>query len=125
MKSILVVDDAGSIRFALNTLLTDAGFHVVEAEDGQDGLAQLSQHRIHLIISDLNMPVMDGLAFLREVKAHPGFRYIPFVMLTTENTPELRQQGAEAGATVWLTKPFEPQSLLDNLAKVIQPYGRL
>ncbi|MFM5622431.1 response regulator [Aeromonas veronii] len=121
MKSILVVDDAGSIRFALNTLLTDAGFHVVEAEDGQDGLAQLSQHRIHLIISDLNMPVMDGLAFLREVKAHPRFRYIPFVMLTTENTPELRQQGAEAGAKVWLTKPFEPQSLLDNLAKVIQP----
>lgn len=121
MKSILVVDDASSIRFALNALLTEAGFNVVEAEDGQDALAQLSQSRIHLIISDLNMPIMDGLTFLREVKAHPGFRYIPFIMLTTENAPELRQQGAEAGAKVWLTKPFEPQSLLDNLAKVIQP----
>ncbi|MGY3922826.1 response regulator [Aeromonas jandaei] len=121
MKSILVVDDASSIRFALNALLTEAGFNVVEAEDGQDALIQLSQHRFHLIISDLNMPIMDGLTFLREVKSHPGFRYIPFIMLTTENAPELRQQGAQAGAKVWLTKPFEPQSLLDNLAKVIQP----
>lgn len=120
-KTILVVDDSVGIRAAITMTLSSAGFDVIEADDGEAALIQLEKRRIHLIISDLNMPSMDGMTLLRRVKAQQTTRYLPFIMLTTEDSDQIKREGFEAGARVWLTKPFEPLKLLDNVYKVVQP----
>lgn len=120
-KTILVVDDSASIRATITMTLENAGFSVLEADDGHEAMTRLEQQRVHLIISDLNMPGMDGMTLLRQVKAQEATRYLPFIMLTTENSPQIRQEGFEAGARIWLTKPFEPLALLDHIYKVVQP----
>lgn len=120
-KTVLVVDDSASIRATITMTLENAGFSVLEADDGHEAMTRLEQQRVHLIISDLNMPSMDGMTLLRQVKAQEATRYLPFIMLTTENSPQIRQEGFEAGARIWLTKPFEPLVLLDHIYKVVQP----
>ncbi|HDU8490518.1 MULTISPECIES: response regulator [Aeromonas] len=120
-KTILVVDDSVGIRAAITMTLTSAGFEVIEAGDGEAALIELDQRRVHLIISDLNMPGMDGMTLLRRVKAQQTTRYLPFIMLTTEDSEQIKREGFEAGARVWLTKPFEPLKLLDDVCKVVQP----
>ncbi|MCV3276533.1 response regulator [Aeromonas hydrophila] len=120
-KTILVVDDSVGIRAAITMTLSSAGFEVIEAGDGEAALIELDQRRVHLIISDLNMPGMDGMTLLRRVKAQQSTRYLPFIMLTTEDSEQIKRKGFEAGARVWLTKPFEPLKLLDDVCKVVQP----
>ncbi|HAU4927756.1 response regulator [Aeromonas hydrophila] len=120
-KTILVVDDSVGIRAAITMTLSSAGFEVIEAGDGEAALIELDQRRIHLIISDLNMPGMDGMTLLRRVKAQQTTRYLPFIMLTTEDSEQIKREGFEAGARIWLTKPFEPLKLLDDVCKVVQP----
>ncbi|MGX5835206.1 response regulator [Aeromonas piscicola] len=120
-KTILVVDDSVGIRAAITMTLSSAGFDVIEAGDGEEALIQLDNQRVHLIISDLNMPGMDGMTLLRRVKAQQTTRYLPFIMLTTEDSEQIKREGFEAGARVWLTKPFEPLKLLDDVYKVVQP----
>ncbi|WP_270826353.1 response regulator [Aeromonas sp. Y318-1] len=120
-KTILVVDDSVGIRAAITMTLSSAGFEVIEAGDGEAALIELDQRRVHLIISDLNMPGMDGMTLLRRVKAQQATRYLPFIMLTTEDSEQIKREGFEAGARVWLTKPFEPLKLLDDVCKVVQP----
>ncbi|HEA3129672.1 TPA: response regulator [Aeromonas hydrophila] len=120
-KTILVVDDSVGIRAAITMTLSSAGFEVIEAGDGEAALIELDQRRVHLIISDLNMPGMDGMTLLRRVKAQQSTRYLPFIMLTTEDSEQIKREGFEAGARIWLTKPFEPFKLLDDVCKVVQP----
>lgn len=120
-KTILVVDDSVGIRATITMTLSSAGFEVIEAGDGEAALIELDQRRVHLIISDLNMPGMDGMTLLRRVKAQQTTRYLPFIMLTTEDSEQIKREGFEAGARVWLTKPFEPLKLLDDVCKVVQP----
>ncbi|MBF4800401.1 response regulator [Aeromonas hydrophila] len=120
-KTILVVDDSVGIRAAITMTLSSAGFEVIEAGDGEAALIELEQRRVHLIISDLNMPGMDGMTLLRRVKAQQSTRYLPFIMLTTEDSEQIKREGFEAGARIWLTKPFEPLKLLDDVCKVVQP----
>ncbi|MBL0569224.1 response regulator [Aeromonas hydrophila] len=120
-KTILVVDDSVGIRAAITMTLSSAGFEVIEAGDGEAALIELEQRRVHLIISDLNMPGMDGMTLLRRVKAQQTTRYLPFIMLTTEDSEQIKREGFEAGARIWLTKPFEPLKLLDDVCKVVQP----
>ncbi|HDX8360255.1 TPA: response regulator [Aeromonas hydrophila] len=120
-KTILVVDDSVGIRAAITMTLSSAGFEVIGAGDGEAALIELDQRRVHLIISDLNMPGMDGMTLLRRVKAQQTTRYLPFIMLTTEDSEQIKRKGFEAGARIWLTKPFEPLKLLDDVCKVVQP----
>ena len=118
-KTILFVEDSASVRQVMNTTLTRAGYDVVLACDGQDALSKLDGSKIHLIISDVNMPVLDGIAFLKEVKKHPNYKFTPVIMLTTEAGEDKKQEGRAAGAKVWITKPFQPQGMLDTIAKLV------
>jgi two-component system, chemotaxis family, chemotaxis protein CheY len=121
-KTILVVDDSSSLRALVKLSLTRAGHQVVEAADGKQALAQVEQAgKVHLIVSDVNMPVMDGITFLTELKKHPRHKFIPVIMLTTEDEAAKMQQAKAAGARAWLLKPFDPPSLLDAVARVILP----
>jgi two-component system chemotaxis response regulator CheY len=102
--------------------LTRAGYEVLEAGDGKEGLAQLEKAgKVHLIVSDVNMPVMDGISFVKEVKQHPRHRFTPVVMLTTEGQDAKKEQGRAAGAKAWIVKPFNPPQLLDAVSKLILP----
>jgi two-component system, chemotaxis family, chemotaxis protein CheY len=121
-KTILIVDDSRSLRTLVNLTLTRAGYEVVEAGDGKEALDKIGKlAKVHLIISDVNMPVMDGFAFVQNVKAHPRHRFTPVVMLTTEDEADKRLRGKTAGAKAWIVKPFEPPQLLDAVAKLILP----
>ena len=99
--------------------MREAGFVVLEGIHGADGLEKLGEQRVELIITDLNMPVMDGLTFIRQVRSKPVNRYTPILMLTTESQPEKKQQGKAAGATGWVVKPFHPVKLLEVIGKVL------
>lgn len=118
-KTILIVDDSVSIRQVSQLVLTGSGFEVITAEDGRDALTKLDGKRIHLIISDLNMPNMDGLTLLKQVKTLPAYRFTPFVMLTTESGEQAMAQGKAAGAKAWMVKPFQPANLLNVVNKLI------
>ena len=119
MSTALIVDDSASIRSIVGFTLRTAGFEVIEGVDGQDGLRQLETARVDLIITDLNMPVMDGLTFIRNVRARLATRYTPLLMLTTESQAAIKQQGKAAGATGWIVKPVHPEKLLEVIAKVL------
>lgn len=120
-KSILIVDDAASIRATVSIALQGAGYDVIEASDGNDALGKLSGRRVNLIISDVNMPGMDGLTLLKRLREQPATKYIPVIMLTTEGSDDKKAQGKDAGAKAWIVKPFNPGKLLDAVSKLIQP----
>ncbi|MFC4159560.1 response regulator [Chitinimonas lacunae] len=120
-KTILIVDDSASLRQVVHIALTQAGYEVIEACDGLDGLAKLDGRRIHLIISDVNMPNMDGISFVRAVRQHPDYRFTPIVMLTTEAQEDRKREGQMAGARAWVVKPFQPEQMLKAVAKLVLP----
>ena len=120
MKTVLLVDDSATILMSLKAVLGKAGFTVETASRAQDALDQVRRGlRPHLIISDINMPQMDGIAFVREVRKTPSTRFIPILMLTTETEQAKRQEAKAAGATGWLVKPVPPDQLLGVIKQVI------
>ncbi len=118
-KRVLIVDDSVTVRQMLSFTLREAQFEVLEAEHGQQGLERLDGQSVDLIITDLNMPVMDGINFIRGARSLPATRYVPILMLTTESQPEKKMEGKTAGATGWIVKPFDPPKLLKVIAKVL------
>lgn len=120
-KTILIVDDSSTLRQVVKIALTGAGYDVLEACDGKDALGKLTGQKIHLIISDVNMPNMDGITFVQEAKKLPAYRFTPIIMLTTEAGESKKKAGQEAGAKAWVVKPFQPQQMLDAVAKLIAP----
>lgn len=118
-KRIMTVDDSSSVRQMVGFTLKDAGYEVVEAVDGKDALSKLSG-TVDMIITDLNMPNMDGIELIRQVRALPNYKFVPIVMLTTESQAEKKQVGKEAGATGWIVKPFKPDQLLAVVKKVVR-----
>jgi two-component system, chemotaxis family, chemotaxis protein CheY len=112
-KTVMVVDDSGSFRTVVRLALQKAGYGVIEACDGQDASAKLPAQKINLIVCDVNMPNMDGLSFLRHVKASPDHKFTPVIMLTTESQEAKKAEGRAAGARAWITKPFQPSQLVD------------
>src|SRR5512142_3230689 len=120
-RTILVVDDSASVRQVVSIALRGAGYDVITATDGQDALRQLDGRRIHLVISDVNMPNMDGITFVAEVKKLPAYRFTPIIMLTTESQEDKKRQAQAAGAKAWVTKPFQPPQMLAAVAKLIAP----
>ncbi|WP_028579976.1 response regulator [Desulfogranum japonicum] len=119
-KTILSVDDSASIRQMVSMTLKKAGYDVIEAVDGMDGLAKTKGREIHMIITDLNMPKMDGITLIQKVRTDPKLKFIPIIMLTTESQAEKKQQGKSAGATGWIVKPFKPDQLLGVVKKVLR-----
>jgi two-component system chemotaxis response regulator CheY len=120
-KSILIVDDSSSVRTVVGIALRGAGYEVLEADDGRTGLKALDGRKIHLIISDVNMPGMDGLTFLTELKKHPQYRFTPVMMLTTEAGQDKMAIGKANGAKAWMTKPFRPEQMLAAVQKLVLP----
>ena len=118
-RKVLIVDDSVMVRQMVSFTLKEAGFEVVEAENGQDALDRLSSHTVDLIVTDLNMPIMDGISFIGNARSLPSSKFIPILMLTTESQPEMKQKGKAAGATGWIVKPFDPPKLLGVIAKVL------
>jgi two-component system chemotaxis response regulator CheY len=118
-KNVLAVDDSASIRQMLTFTLKSAGYDVVEAIDGLDGLEKARAHDVHLVLTDQNMPRMDGLALIRSLREMPQYASTPILMLTTESSDAMKSQGRAAGATGWLVKPFDPQKLIEVVRKVI------
>lgn len=117
--SILTVDDSASIRLTTRVALSNAGYTVTEAVDGLDGIAKLGSQQFDLIVTDLNMPNMDGLTMIRELRKLPAHTGVPVIFLTTESDAEMKSQAKAAGATGWLTKPFDPDSLVKIVRKVL------
>lgn len=118
-KRILVVDDSASIRQVQRYVLSGAGYDVTEAVDGQDGLSKLQASPVNLIFTDLNMPNLDGVGFIKAVRASASHRLTPIVMVTTESADAKKQEGRAAGATGWIVKPFTPEQLLAVVKKVM------
>lgn len=120
-KTIMIVDDSASLRQVVGIALRGAGYEVLEASDGQDALKKLDGARVHMILSDVNMPNMDGITFVRAVKQLPTHRFTPIAMLTTESADGKKQAGKDAGAKAWVTKPFKPEQLLQVVQKLVLP----
>jgi two-component system chemotaxis response regulator CheY len=115
----MLVDDSPTILMSMSAILTKNGFEVLTAKDGTDALGKLGSARPNLIISDLNMPKMDGMTFVREARKLPGVRFTPILMLTTESEPAKRQEAKAAGATGWLVKPVTPEALMTVIRQVV------
>lgn len=118
-KTILIVDDSTSMRQMVGYTLRQAGFWVIEGTNGQDALQKLEGQRVELIITDLNMPVMDGITFIKQLRNRPASRGTPVLMLTTESEDAKKKEGRAAGATGWMVKPFNPSKLLETIARVL------
>jgi two-component system chemotaxis response regulator CheY len=118
-KTVMTVDDSASMRQMVVFTLRQEGFEVVEAVDGRDGLAKLRSGHCDLIVTDLNMPNLDGIGLIREVRSDPKYRCLPIVMLTTESQDGRKQEGKAAGATGWIVKPFRPEQLLAVVKRVL------
>ena len=118
-KTILAVDDSASIRQMVAFTLKSSGYEVVEAIDGMDGLEKAKSKTFNLILTDQNMPRMDGLNLIKNLRAMAQYKSTPILMLTTESSDAMKAQGKAAGATGWLVKPFDPQKLVDVVKKVI------
>ena len=119
-KTIMTVDDSASMRQMVNFTLKEAGYDVVEAVDGEDALSKLASRRVNVLITDLNMPKLDGIQLIRKVRGMQGYKFIPIIMLTTEFQGNKKMEGKEAGATGWIIKPFQPEQLLAVVKKVTQ-----
>ena len=118
-KTILAVDDSSSLRQMVAFRLKAAGYLVVEAVDGQDGLEKAKLQGVDLVLTDQNMPRMDGLTLIKLLRELPTYEKTPILMLTTESSDEMKQKGRAAGANGWLVKPFDPQRLIEVVKKVI------
>jgi two-component system chemotaxis response regulator CheY len=119
-KTILTVDDSSTVRLVISSTLKNAGYNVVEAVDGQDAIEQLDSGNVNMLITDLNMPRVDGIDLIRHVRRSPGCRFLPIIMLTTESDGEKKQAGKKAGASGWIVKPFKPEQLL-SVVKMVLP----
>ncbi len=119
MARILAVDDSAAMRQMVGITLTGAGHQVQQAVDGREALQFAERERFDLVITDVNMPGMDGLTLVRQLRNMPSYRGVPLLVLTTEATTERKLEGKAAGATGWLVKPFNPDRLLANVAKVL------
>jgi two-component system chemotaxis response regulator CheY len=119
MKKILTVDDSSSVRQMVNFTLTKAGYEVVEAVDGKDGLDKAGRDKFDLIITDLNMPNMDGIEMMTGIRKLSGYGFTPILMLTTESQTEKKDAGRKAGATGWIVKPFNSDQLVSVLRKLV------
>lgn len=120
-KTVLIVDDSASIRQVVSITLKGAGYDVIEGNDGKDALSKLDGRKVHLIISDVNMPNMDGITFLKNVKQLPAYKFTPVIMLTTEAGEAKKEEGRAAGAKAWVVKPFQPAQMLTAVSKLILP----
>lgn len=118
-KTILAVDDSKSILQMVSMTLKGAGYLVVEAGNGQEALAVAQRQKVDLVLTDLNMPVMDGLTLVQKLRASPTYKFTPILMLTTEAGDAFKAKGKAAGLTGWLVKPFDPQKLLGVVKKVL------
>lgn len=117
-KSVLVVDDSASIRQMVTLTLSGAGYSTLEAVDGEDGYAKATGNPIRAVVTDLNMPRLNGIEFIRKFRAHPSSTGVPIIFLTTESDEEMKRQAKEAGATAWMVKPFKQDQLLAVIKKV-------
>ncbi len=120
MHSILAVDDSASMRKMVSFTLVGAGYNVVEAVDGQDAFEKAQTQTFDLVLTDQNMPRMDGLGLTKKLREHPNFTNTPILILTTESSDQMKQAGRAAGATGWLVKPFDPNRLIEIIQKVIR-----
>jgi len=118
-KIVLAVDDSASIRQMVAFTLKSSGYEVIEAVDGMDGLEKAKAKSVNLVLTDQNMPRMDGLSLIKALRALPQYKTVPILMLTTESSDAMKAQGKAAGATGWLVKPFDPQKLVEVVKKVI------
>jgi len=119
MPSILAVDDSASMRQMVSFTLKGAGYHVIEAADGQEALDKARGARVDLVLTDQNMPGMDGIALVRMLRGLPSYAGTPILILTTESSDEMKARGRAAGATGWLVKPFDPGKLIEVIQRVI------
>jgi len=119
MASVLAVDDSASMRQMVAFTLKGAGYTVVEAVDGVDALNKAKMQKFDCVVTDVNMPNMDGITLIKELRALPNYRFVPMLMLTTESGMDKKQQGKAAGATGWIVKPFNPDQLLKTIKKVL------
>ena len=120
-KTILVVDDSSSLRQVVGIALKGAGYEVIEACDGKDALSKITGKKLHLVISDVNMPNMDGISFVKELKKLAEHRFTPIIMLTTESQEAKKLEGQAAGAKAWVVKPFQPAQMLAAVSKLVMP----
>jgi two-component system, chemotaxis family, chemotaxis protein CheY len=118
-KLIMTADDSASVRQMVSFTLKQGGYEVVEAVDGKDALQKLASQKVDMLITDLNMPNLDGIALIRGTRALPLCKFIPIVMLTTESQDSRKQEGKAAGATGWIVKPFKPEQLMAVVKKVL------
>ena len=119
MAKILAVDDSASMRQMVSFTLQGAGYEVVEASDGQEALNKAKNGPVDLVLSDVNMPVMDGIELIKNLRQMSDYQYTPILMLTTESATGKKQEGRSAGATGWIVKPFNPDQLLNTIKKVL------
>ncbi len=118
-KIIMTVDDSASVRQMVSFTLKEKGYEIVEAVDGRDALEKLSKTQVHMLITDLHMPNMDGITLIQSVRDLRSYRFIPIIMLTTESQVSRKMEGRKAGATGWIVKPFKPEQLLAVVKKVL------
>ena len=118
-KKILAVDDSASIRKSISFVLSQENYEVIEAVDGIDGLAKAKSEKIDLFITDINMPNMDGIQLIKELRAMPEYKFTPIIALTTENQDSKMQEGKQAGATGWIVKPFTSEKLISIIKKIV------
>ncbi|MFN7996746.1 MAG: response regulator [Bryobacteraceae bacterium] len=118
MKTILAVDDSATVRQVVNFTLKAAGYDVIEATDGKDAMGKLGLP-LSMVVTDLNMPSLDGIGLIKGLRAHAKYRYVPIVVLTTESEPAKKQEARAAGATAWIVKPFRPEQLVSVVQKVL------
>ena len=117
----MIVDDSASIRTVVGIALRGEGYSVIEAKDGQDAINKLTGQKVNLIISDVNMPNMDGITFVKAVKQLANYKFTPIIMLTTESQEGKKQEGQAAGAKAWVVKPFKPEQMLNAVSKLCLP----
>lgn len=120
MRNILICDDSVSMRQMLKLTLTDANYKITEAKNGVEGLELAKTHQFDLIITDVNMPLLDGLSLVRELRALPDYLFKPILLLTTETDPQKKKKAKTVGATGWIIKPFDPDKLLAAIRKVLR-----
>ena len=118
-KNIITVDDSASVRQMVSFTLKGAGYTVMEAGDGKEALAKLAGSKADMVITDLNMPNMNGIELIKALRANPAYKFVPIILLTTESQDSKKQEGKAAGATGWIVKPFKPEQLLSVVKKVL------